>query len=95
MNQNVEAFVRTYIDYTQENWASLIPLAELVINNHDTTSTSISPFFLTHGYHVYPVELDDVEVPVQERISPIQRGEAIVQKLRDACEWAQASMAVA
>jgi len=95
MNQNVEAFVRTYVDYAQENWASLMPLAELAINNHDAASTGVSPFFLTHGYHVHPVELDDVEVPVRERISPIQRGEAIVRKLRDACEWAQASMAVA
>ena len=72
-----------------------MPLAELAVNNHDAASTGVSPFFLTHGYHVHPVELDDVEVPVREKVSPIQRGEAIVRKLRDACEWAQASMAVA
>jgi hypothetical protein len=48
-----------------------MPLAELAINNYNTTSTSISLFFLTYGYHIYPVELDDVEVPVQERISLI------------------------
>jgi hypothetical protein len=95
MNQNVEAFVRTYVDYAQENWAALMPLAELAVNNHDAASTGVSPFFLTHGYHVHPVELDDVGVPVRERVSPIQRGETIVRKLRDACEWAQASMAVA
>jgi hypothetical protein len=65
-----------------------MPLAELVINNHDAASTSVSSFFLTYGYHIYLVELDDVEVPIWERISLIQRGEAIVQKLRDACEWA-------
>jgi hypothetical protein len=48
-----------------------MPLAKLVINNHNTTSTSISLFFLTHSYYIYPVELDDVEVPIQERISLI------------------------
>jgi hypothetical protein len=48
-----------------------MPLAKLVINNHDTTSTSISPFFLTHGYHIYLVELDNIEVPIRERISLI------------------------
>ena len=72
-----------------------MPLVELVVNNYNTTSTSVSPFFLTHSYHVHLIELDDVKVPVRERVSPIQRGEAIVRKLRDACEWAQASMAVA
>ena len=63
-------------------------MAELAVNNHDTTSTGVSLFFLTHGYYVYLVELDDVEVPVREKVSPIQRGEAIVRKLRDAGKWA-------
>jgi hypothetical protein len=48
-----------------------MPLAELVINNYDTASTSVSLFFLTHSYYIYPVELDDVEVPIRERISLI------------------------
>ena len=65
-----------------------MPLAELAINSHDTTSTSVSLFFLTYSYYVYPVELDDAEVPVREKVSLIQRGEAIVRKLRDAYEWA-------
>ena len=64
MNQNVEGFVRTYVDYAQENWAALMPMAELAINNHDSRSIGVSPFFLTHGYHVSPIQLDDDEVPV-------------------------------
>ena len=95
MNQNVEAFVRTYVDYAQEDWATLMPIAELAINNHDSASTGVSPFFLTHGYHVLPIRLDDEEVPVRGTASPIQKGEAIVRKLRDAGEWAQSAMAVA
>lgn len=87
--------MRTYVDYAQENWAFLMPVAELALNNHDSGSIGVSPFFLTHGYHVLPVQLDDEESPVRQVASPIQRGEAIVRKLRDACEWAQASMAVA
>ena len=48
-----------------------MPLAELVVNNHDTTSTSVSLFFLTHSYYVHLVELDDVKVPVREKVGPI------------------------
>ena len=48
-----------------------MPLAELAINNHDTTSTSVSLFFLTHSYYVHLVELDDAEVPVREKVSLI------------------------
>ena len=48
-----------------------MPLAELAINNHDTTSTSVSLFFLTYSYYVHLVELDDAEVPVREKVSLI------------------------
>ncbi len=41
-----------------------MPLAELVVNNYNTTSTSISLFFLTYGYYVHLVELDNIKVPI-------------------------------
>lgn len=95
MNQDIKAYVRTYVDYAQENWAFLMPVAELALNNYDSGSIGVSPFFLTHEYHVLPVQLDDEESPVRQVASLIQRGEAIVRKLRDACEWAQVSIAIA
>jgi hypothetical protein len=39
MNQEVEAFIRTHVDYAQKNWASLMPILELAINNSDSSST--------------------------------------------------------
>lgn len=95
MNQTVEAYVRSFINYAQDNWSSLMPMAELAINNHDASSTNVSPFFLMHGYHVSPIILDDPPLPRSQNESPIQKGEAIVQKLIQAREWAQASMAMA
>ena len=51
-NQVIEAYVRTFVSYAQDNWANLMPAAELAINNRDASSTGVSPFFLMHGYHV-------------------------------------------
>jgi hypothetical protein len=48
-----------------------MPLAKLAVNNHDATSTRISLFLLTYSYHVHLVGLNDVEVPVREKISLI------------------------
>jgi hypothetical protein len=73
----------------------MLPMAELAINNHDSSSTGVSPFFLTHGYHVEPLQLTEDLSTMPERRSPAQLGEGIVRKLQEATEWAQASMAVA
>jgi len=95
MNQTIETFLRTFVDYDQANWAGLLPHAELAINNRDATSTGVSPFFLSHGYHVEPVQLQDEVSEEGGGVSPIQTADDIVRKLRDAREYAQAVMATA
>ena len=39
-----------------------MPLAKLAVNNYNVASTSVSLFFLTYGYYIYPIELNDIEV---------------------------------
>ena len=92
-NQEVLAYLRAFITYTQENWAQLLPGAMLAINNRDSTVTGLSPFFLLHGYHVDPIQ------PVEEPTAPPSpltgKAEALVQRLRDAMNFAQSAMAAA
>jgi hypothetical protein len=45
MNQNVELYICTFSNYSQNNWASLLLMAELVINNHDFVSTEWASSF--------------------------------------------------
>src|SRR5215472_15434900 len=40
-----------FIDYNQSNWDELLPLAEFAINNHKSSSTGFSPFYLNYGRH--------------------------------------------
>ena len=94
MNQNVEGYIRSYVDYFQEYWAFLTGLVELAINNHDSASISISPFFIYHGYYIDPVELDTRE-PIGTTQTLKEKGKSIVQKLREVWDWAKASMAMA
>jgi len=95
MNQTMETYIRTFIDYAQGKWAGLLCLAELAINNRDAASTGVSPFFLQHGYHVEPIRIDEETLTQDTGESPIQRADRIVRQLRDAAEWAQSAMAVA
>ncbi|CBF80218.1 predicted protein [Aspergillus nidulans FGSC A4] len=61
----------------------------------DQLTKGVSPFYLSHGYNLSlfsPTE--EVEQLAEEPAkSPIQKGEAIIQKVKEALDWAQASMA--
>ncbi|KAI1000096.1 hypothetical protein K3495_g8097 [Podosphaera aphanis] len=95
MNQELQHFIRVFCSYEQTNWKDLLPHAELAINNRSASSTKISPFFLTHGFHLEPIEL--VSEPTQSKDSDnsVARGERLVAKLKDAREFAEAAIAVA
>jgi hypothetical protein len=95
MNQTVEAYIRIFTNYDQDNWVDLLSYAELAINNRDATATKVSPFFLMHGYHVEPVTFTDDEPTATTTQSPIQQADSIIYKLKQATDWAQAAMAVA
>jgi transposase InsO family protein len=85
INQVLEPYLRAFIDYTQDDWARLLPMAELAINNRDSISTDVSPFFLSHGYHVEPLEVIE-SLWTRTSVSPVQRAEGIVRKLHEATE---------
>jgi hypothetical protein len=50
-NQTLEQYIRIYCNYQQDNWKSLLPLAEFAYNNAPSATTGISPFFANKGYH--------------------------------------------
>ena len=50
MNQTVEQYLRCYVNYKQDNWVSLLPLAEFAYNSSVTDTTKVSPFFANYGY---------------------------------------------
>src|SRR3979490_1506825 len=50
-NQTLEQYLHVYCNYQQDNWASLLPLAEFAYNNAPSTTTGILPFFDNKGYH--------------------------------------------
>src|SRR5699024_9598055 len=95
--QTVKAYLRKYVNYAQDNWARLLPSAELAYNCHDSASTGVSPFFLNHGYHPSPITLTEQPRDLRGRSprSPTEQGDAIFQTLRRAADWAQSAMALA
>lgn len=93
MNQELEAYLRCFVSYYQDNWEQLLPIAMLAINGRTSSVTGMSPFFATHGYNIEPIQ---VEEPLRDQgKSPVARGEALIHRLQEATEMAQTLMAVA
>jgi hypothetical protein len=49
MNQTLEVYLYHYINHAQDNWVSLLPIAQVALNNAYTESTGTSPFFANFG----------------------------------------------
>jgi transposase InsO family protein len=48
-NQTMEAYLRHYINHSQNDWVKKLPVAQLALNNHASETTGISPFFANYG----------------------------------------------
>lgn len=62
-NQEVQAYLRAFVNYAQTDWADLLPAAQLALKNRDS-SLGFSPFFLTHGYHIPPISVAKVTTKI-------------------------------
>ena len=51
VNQVIEQYLRCFINYHQDNWIDLLPLAEFAYNNTIQDSTKQTPFFANYGHH--------------------------------------------
>lgn len=65
INQIVEQYLRFYLNYQQDNWVELLPLAQFAYNSARTSTTEKSPFFANYGYEpqAYHEQLAGPEAP--------------------------------
>ena len=59
-NSTMEAYLRVFVNFEQNDWARLLPMAEFAYNNFKNASTGHTPFELNCGY--YPRTLYEEEV---------------------------------
>ncbi|KAL5594222.1 uncharacterized protein BROUX77_007569 [Berkeleyomyces rouxiae] len=93
-NQEIETYLRAFTVFLQDDWAALLPQAQVALNNRTATATGLSPFFFTHGYNIDPLDMTTDHEP-GSTVSPATAGHNWLAKHRDATAFAQASMAFA
>lgn len=51
VNQDVEQFLRLFVNYHQDDWTDWLAIAEFTHNNWQHSATKHSPFWLNYGFH--------------------------------------------
>ena len=52
-NSKIGAYFRAFMNFEQNDWARLLPIAKFTYNNAKNLSTGHTPFELNCGYHPY------------------------------------------
>ena len=50
-NQVLEGYLRNFVNYDQNDWYQLLPLAEYAYNNSKANAHKLTPFFANYGFH--------------------------------------------
>ena len=60
-NSTMEAYLWAFVNFKQNDWARLLPMAEFAYNNAKNASSGHTPFELNCGYHPRMSYEEDVE----------------------------------
>ncbi|SPO07798.1 uncharacterized protein DNG_10493 [Cephalotrichum gorgonifer] len=93
VNQEVQRYLRAFVNYAQDDWGRLLPAAQLALNSRESASTKLSPFFLEHGYHASPIQVKEIEDRKYDRKEA--DANKLVHRLEEAVQFAQAAIATA
>jgi hypothetical protein len=66
VNQVLEQYLRCFMNYHQDNWYELLPLAEFAYNNSLHKSINCSPFYANYGFNP---RADELPVILESRLS--------------------------
>ena len=60
-NSTIEAYLRAFVNFEQNDWARLRPMAKFTYNNAKNASTGHTPFELNCGYHPWVSYEKDID----------------------------------
>jgi transposase InsO family protein len=81
VNQTMETYLRIYCNQQQDNWVSLLPMAQIAYNNKLSEATGVTPFFANYGRHpnLFTRSLDN-NIQTDSAISSVEKLKEVHQK---------------
>jgi hypothetical protein len=92
-NQEVETYLREFVSFKQDDWASWLGVAIGSLNARSSAATGLSPFFMTHGWDAESNDFVGDLSKEDNRASPVAAADKLLRKLAGVRDWAQAAMA--
>jgi hypothetical protein len=100
VNQETERFIRTYVNYQQDDWDDWLSEAEAAMNANPLLITGISLFFATNGYE------PQMSFDLQPAVAPLppkdarerrerQRAEELARSIQDRAQYLQEQITLA
>ena len=95
-NKDMERYLRSFVNYVQDDWVAWLPTAEFAANNVESSSIRTSPFFANYGFHprmsynFEPTLPEDAAKP-REMIQREKAG-VIAKKMEEIGEFLRAEM---
>src|SRR5258707_1124468 len=77
------------MNYQQDDWATLLPMAKFAYNNAMNVTTGVSPFFANKGYHLEFTADPQVETPLAEAQAFVADLECVQVELKENIAQAQ------
>jgi len=91
INQEVEVFLRYYINYRQDNWTKWLATAEFQYNDKEHAATRHTPFYVNYGRHLWKGNLTvETEIPSLEEL--LKKMETTREEARTAMERTKDTM---
>ena len=57
----MKAYLQAFVNFKQNDWARLLPIAKFTYNNAKNASTSHTPFELNYEYHPCVLYKEDID----------------------------------
>lgn len=92
INQEVEAYLRKFINMEQSDWKYWCPVAQLALNGREHSAIGTTPFFATHGFHAPHPAAETVDRAMLPANSDEKKADNFVKKIRDITDACQALM---
>ena len=82
-NKAVEQYLRHFVSYHQDHWASLLPTAKFSHNNQDRASTGISPFKVNYSFDLSYGQIPSPSQCLQVVEEPLKLLQRIQEELNE------------
>ena len=68
-NSTMQAYFRAFVNWKQDNWAKLLPIAEFAYHNTKNTNTGHIPFKFNCGYRLRVSFKEDIDLRSRSRFT--------------------------